>query len=101
MIDTDSEVIQARIAEVARRIKDLPDSVADEVAFHMTDWFDDLRALSGFYADPKSLTDAQASKLLVHFLIHVPNHLAAASKLYIGMPVSDIFDVGATSEDSG
>lgn len=101
MIDTDSEVIQARIADVARRMNELPDSVANEVAFHMTDWLDDLRALSGFYADPKSLTDAAVSKLLVHFLIHVPNHLAAASKLYIGMTVSDIFDVGATSEDSG
>ena len=56
MVETDSEIIRTRIAEVVRRMNELPDSEASEVAFHMTDWLDDLRALSGFYADPKSLT---------------------------------------------
>jgi hypothetical protein len=35
---------------------------------------------------------------LLQFLIHVPNHLAAAS-LYAGIPVRDIFEVGATNEE--
>jgi hypothetical protein len=30
-------------------------------------------------------------------LIHVPNHIAAAAKLYAGFPVSDIFEVGAVA----
>ena len=32
------------------------------------------------------------------FLIHVPSHVAAASKLVTGIPVTDIFKVGATVE---
>jgi hypothetical protein len=39
------------------------------------------------------------NRLVLGFLAHVPNHLAAASKLLTGIPVTDIFGVGATSED--
>jgi hypothetical protein len=44
------------------------------------------------------MSDAEVSEMLMGFLVHVPNHLAAASKLYTGMPVTDIFGVNATSE---
>jgi hypothetical protein len=46
------------------------------------------------------MSDAEVSELLIGFLVHVPNHVAAASKLYTDVPVTDIFGVGATSEDS-
>ena len=100
MNNIDPEIIRARIAEVARRDAGLPDSVADDVAFHMTDWLDDLQAFSRFCADPSSLSDAEVSELLTDFLIHVPNHVAAAGKLYTGLPVSDVFQIGATTEDA-
>lgn len=94
----DSAAIQARLREVARRETELSDSVADDVAFHMTDWLDDLDAFSRFCTNPSSLTDAEVSELLMDFLVHVPNHVAAAGKLYTGVPVRDVFQIGATSE---
>jgi hypothetical protein len=96
----DPQVVRARIAEVARREMELSDAVADDVAFHMTDWLDDLGAYSRFCADPGRMSDTEVSEMLTGFLVHVPNHVAAASKLYTGVPVTDIFGVSATSEDS-
>jgi len=95
----DSQAVRARIAEVARRERELPEAVADDVAFHMTDWLDDLEAYARFCADPDGMPNAEVARLLDGFLIHVPNHIAAAGKLYADVPVTDIFGVGATSED--
>jgi len=100
MSNIDPIAVHVRIREVALREAKLPDSVADDVAFHMTDWLEDLDAFSRFCADPSSLSDAEVSELLTDFLVHVPNHVAAAGKLYTGVPVTDIFQVGATSEDT-
>jgi hypothetical protein len=101
MSQIDPELIRARIREVALREAELSDAVADEVAFHMTDWLDDLAAYSRFCADPNAMSDAEVNQLLIDFLVHVPNHLAAASKLYTDVPVTDIFGVGATLEKKG
>ena len=95
----DLQTVRARIAEVARREMELSDAAADGVAFHMTDWLDDLDAYSRFCADPSRMSDAEISELLTGFLVHVPNHVAAAGKLYTGVPVTDIFGVSATSEE--
>jgi hypothetical protein len=95
----DAELIRTRIRDVARREMELPEAVANDVAFHMTDWLDDLDAYHRFCADPSSVADADLSRLLMQFLVHVPNHLAAASKLYADVPVTDVFGVRATSEE--
>jgi hypothetical protein len=99
MPEFDPQIVRARIAEIARREMELSDGVAEDVAFHMTDWLDDLDAYSRFCADPSRMSDAEASELLTGFLVHVPNHVAAASKLYTGVPVTDVFGVSATSEE--
>ena len=78
----------------------LSPEAADDVAFHMTDWLNDLAAYLQLCAEPDKRSDAEVSELLTDFLVHVPNHLAAAGKLYTGIPVTDVFQVGATSEDS-
>ena len=101
MTKIDATVVRDRIHEVARRKAKLPDEVAYHVGFHMTDWFDDFEALSRFYADPAGFSDEEAHSILEMFLIHVPNHVAAAGKLYVDIPVTDIFEVGATKEDDG
>ncbi len=72
---------------------------AREVGFHMTDWLDDFTNLQEFFEAPEKFSSAQLSKLLMGFLIHVPNHVAAASKLVTGMPISDVFEVGIFDED--
>jgi hypothetical protein len=99
MNQIDPERVRARIREVAHREAELPEAVADDVAFHMTDWLTDLDAYYRFCTNPGALSDPEASRLLIAFLVHVPNHLAAASKLYTDVPVTDVFGVGATSED--
>jgi len=100
MKNIDPELIRARIHEVARIEAELPDAVAADVALHMTDWLNDLDAYSRFCADPSKMSDAEVSQLLINFLIHVPNHIAAASKLYAGVPVTDIFKVDSIADDT-
>ena len=67
--------------------------------FHLVDWLKDLNKWNAFCENPKSINPEETSKLVLDFLIHVPNHLAAASKLVLDIPVSDVFEVGATSEE--
>jgi hypothetical protein len=69
-----------------------------EIAFHMTDWLDEMHRYNQFCEDPSAFNQEEINDLLIAFLHHVPNHLAAASKLFLGVPVTDIFDVGSTSE---
>lgn len=72
----------------------LSEEAANEAAFHLTDWREDLRGLTGLYA--MSEWDAkQASELIVSFLQHVPAHVAAAVFIVTGQPVTDIFELGA------
>jgi hypothetical protein len=92
--------IKQRIEEVAVSEMDIAPEAARDVAFHMTDWLEDLEAYSEFCRDPQALSREKAGKLLLQFLIHVPNHLAAASRLYADIPVTDVFGVGATTDDA-
>ena len=71
-----------------------------EIAFHMTDWLEELEGWTAFCSSPDGFDSDAITKLLTGFLVHVPNHVAAASKLMTGIPVSDIFDVGAVESDS-
>jgi hypothetical protein len=92
--------IQERIAHVAVTEAALPPEVARDVAIHMTDWLDDLAVYVRFCQSPEELTTEQVNELLLAFLVHVPNHLAAAAKLYADLPVADIFSVGAVLRTS-
>jgi hypothetical protein len=69
--------------------------VANEVAFHMTDWLDDLNALVDLYSGRTRWTPARVDDVLGDFLVHVPNHIAAAGKVLCDFEVDDIFQVGA------
>lgn len=99
MSSFDEDSIKRRLERVARQELELPESVARDVAFHMTDWLDDLDAYARFCSDPQALTDEQVSKLLLAFLLHVPNHIAAAAKLSTGFGGTDVFGVGAVTDD--
>jgi hypothetical protein len=71
----------------------------DDIVFHMTDWLEDLNNWSNFCANPNKLSPDEVHSLLIEFLVHVPAHLAAAAKLVTGLPVNDVFGIGATSEE--
>jgi len=77
---------------------DLGELNYDDIAFHMTDWVDDLRELVAFYENPAEYDAEHVADLMFKFLVHVPNHLAAASKLLLDAPLTDVFGVKAVSE---
>ena len=96
-MDFETEAIHRRIVEVAIREGELSESTAQCAAFHMTDWLSDLAAYSRFCRAPEKVSDPELNDLLLAFLIHVPDHVAAARKLYVDLPVTDVFGVGATT----
>jgi hypothetical protein len=93
----DSTEVRARIQQALRAVTDLPPNTIADVGFHMTDWLSDLRHFHEFCEHPDRYADEEVAQLLMDFLVHVPNHVAAAGKLYAGKPVEDIFEVGAVS----
>jgi hypothetical protein len=77
------------------------DAQAHDIAFHMTDWLDDLASFYEFCNEPSSKSSGEITKMLTGFLYHVPNHVAVAAKLYVDSPVRDIFGVGAVETGDG
>jgi hypothetical protein len=68
-----------------------------DIAFHMTDWLNDLDSLCQFYQNPEEYESPE--EILIKFLVHVPNHLAAAAKLMTGTGVADIFKVDSVEKE--
>jgi hypothetical protein len=66
----------------------------------MTDWVGDLERFYRFCERPVSHSPEEVERLLMDFLVHVPNHVAAAGKLLVDSPVSDVFRVGAVEINS-
>jgi len=83
---------------VALQDLDMKSEAIDDAVFHMTDWLSDLNAWHSFCKSPESLSKDELQNLLMEFLVHVPAHVAAAGKLVTGLPVEDVFKVGAVSD---
>jgi hypothetical protein len=73
--------------------------VAREIAFHMTDWDHNVDDLVRLYGRPESFNDEEIRSIVLQFLAHVPNHVAAAKKLVGLGPIEDVFEVGVLRED--
>ena len=73
--------------------------VARDIAFHMTDWDHDLEDLLRLYDQAETVDEEEVLEVLLRFLAHVPNHIAAAKKLSGMGPIEDIFQVGVLEED--
>ena len=87
---------------IIKALSDLqvPVDKAREIAFHMTDWLSDLSAWQRFCEAPSSQSSDEVLDLLTKFLIHVPEHVAAANKLMNGFSIQDIFEVGVLTDES-
>jgi hypothetical protein len=72
---------------------DIRDDIARDVAFHMSDWTSDAAFLLAVHLFPERFTREEIEAGIGLFLIHAPNHVAAAAKLF-GHPISDVFEVG-------
>lgn len=81
--------------ERALRARGYSPFVSQETAFHMVDWLGNLMDLHDLYTGRSRWTSERVEKILIGFLVHVPNHVAAAAKVLADSPVSDLFEVGA------
>ena len=86
-------------AAVAAAYPHLDVERAYDLAFHLSDWRADAAFLVALSLAPERFTPAEVEAGLTAFLIHAPNHVAAAAKLG-GWPVADIFEVGALNAAS-
>jgi hypothetical protein len=93
------EDVKNRIAAAFSEFELEPQAVED-IAFHMTDWKENLEEIVRLYEQPERLSDEQVQHIILVFLAHVPNHVAAA-KMLVGLgPIEYVFEVGVLEEDS-
>lgn len=93
-----SKLVKTRIAEAFAEFE-LKPGVSEDIAFHMTDWEEDLFAFVHLYESAERLSNDEIRKVIIKFLAHVPNHVAAAKKLAGVGPIEDIFEVGVLLDD--
>jgi hypothetical protein len=79
---------------IASALPDLPNQVAHDIAFHMTDWNLDAAFIAAVLLFPDRFSSDEIREGLRDFLIHAPNHVVAAAKLG-GWPVTDVFKLNA------
>jgi hypothetical protein len=93
-----TEQLRARIAQAFGSSSDIPQA-SSEIAFHMTDWDHNVDDLVRLYENPDAFSDEEIVSIVLQFLAHVPNHVAAAKKLAGVGPIEDVFGVGVLVED--
>jgi pimeloyl-ACP methyl ester carboxylesterase len=69
-----------------------PQQPAD-IAFHLTDWGDEAAFILSVQLYPERFTAEEIREGVQSFVIHAPNHIAAAAHLS-GWPLRDVFGVG-------
>jgi len=74
------------------------DRKARDIAFHLTDWNSDAAFILALQLFPERFTAEEIASGVESFLIHAPNHVAAAAALS-GWPVENIFGVTSPTAD--
>lgn len=75
-------------------VAEYPPEVAHDIALHLTDWNSEAAFLVALILFPERFTADEICIGVEQFIIHAPNHIAAAAKL-VGWPVTDCFNIGA------
>jgi len=83
----------------AALVTGLSPKVAYDIAFHLTDWHFEAAFLLAVTWFPERFTQEEMRCNITGFVIHAPNHVAAAAKL-AGWPIQDVFGVGAVEKAS-
>jgi hypothetical protein len=87
------------LTEVATNVlSDRDPAVVKEIVFHLTDWRADAGCLLALIAHPEQFDEAEVRRILQGFLVHAPNHIAAAAVL-AGYPIQDTFELGTLVDD--
>ena len=95
-----TQKLSAKITEAFALSMGSTQDAAKDIGFHMTDWDTDVDELIALYENPDAFTNDQIVDIVIRFLAHVPNHVAAAKKLVGLGPMEDIFGVGVLIEDA-
>jgi hypothetical protein len=82
------------IAAALRVDSTIPLERARDIGFHLSDWHADAAFIVALHLFPERFTPAEIADGVEGFLIHAPNHIAAAAALS-HHPIDDIFEVGA------
>ena len=72
---------------------------AHEIAFHLSDWGFDAAFILAMHLYPERFTPEEIAEGVLAFVIHVPNHVAAAAHLH-GWPIRAVFYVGLELDKS-
>jgi hypothetical protein len=80
-------------ALTAALLDEHPAERASDLAFHLMDWNSDAAFIVAALLFPERFSEDELRDGVRAFLIHAPNHVAAAAKLG-GWPIEDIFGVG-------
>ena len=82
------------VAKVTEAYSDkLTDEQAYDLGFHLTDWNYDAAFLMALLLYPEEFSLEEIAEGITGFLVHAPNHIAAATKL-ADYPIQDIFELG-------
>ena len=90
-IELNKKKIRSMLIEVLKKTETYTKEECDDIAFHMTDWLDNFIELFEVYRNPHKHNHKKIKDILDSFLVHVPNHVAAASKLLLDQGISDIW----------
>lgn len=82
---------------IARAYPELSEEAAFDLAFHLSDWREDGAFLTALALAPTRFTPEEIEAGITGFLVHAPNHIAAAAKIS-GWQVEDIFGLGVLGE---
>ena len=80
--------------KIARALRKRHGEAASDIAFHLSEWNGDAWFIVAVFLFPDRFTAAEIRDGITGFLVHAPNHIAAAAKL-AGWPVEDVIRVGA------
>ena len=83
-----TQKLSAKITEAFAASMGTPE-VAKDIGFHMTDWDHNVDDLLRLYENPDAFTNDEVLDIVIQFLAHVPNHVAAAKKLAGVGPIED------------
>ena len=87
------KLIVERLTECFEKVEELSAEKRYDIVFHMTDWLDDLAHLTEVFQNIEKYNSDQIEKAVMAFLIHVPAHVNAATKLYLGFGVENVFEL--------
>ena len=99
IVNMTEQNIAKQLGEKLRKTGEYSDENCYAIAFHMTDWLDDMIKIVKLFESIDDSSPDEIEKILVLFLAHVPEHVAAAAKIMTGQGITDVFKVGSIGEE--